>query len=82
MVAEPARENLRQPGLDADEADADRVVLSAVPPADSSMVPMPEPEVRDAPDSGAIHWHTQLEPGLASDEAPPGAPGGPDVVHP
>jgi len=77
MAAGLTPENLRQPALDAGETDADRVVLS-VPPADSSMVPMPEPEVRDAPDSGAIHWHTQLEPGLASEDA---APGGPDVVQ-
>ena len=71
MAAGLPSENLRQPALDAGETDADRVVQS-VPPADSSMVPMPEPEVRDAPDSGAIHWHTQLEPGLGSEDAGPG----------
>ena len=81
MVAELTPENLRHPALDNGETDADRVVLSAVPPADSSMVPMPEPEVRDAPDSGAIHWHTQVEPGLAAEDAAPGAPGGLDVGH-
>jgi hypothetical protein len=42
------------------------------------MVPMPEPEVRDAPDSGAIHWQTQLEPGLAPEDA---VPGGSDVAQ-
>lgn len=76
MVAERTPENLRQPALDAGDRDADRVVLS-VPRDDSSMVPMPEPEVREAPDSGAIHWHTQLEPGLAPEDA---APGGRDAV--
>ncbi len=80
MVAESTPQNVWQPALDAGETDADRVVLSEPPAADSSLVPMPEPEVRGAPDSGAIHWHAQLEPGLASDEAP-GAPGGPDGVH-
>jgi hypothetical protein len=79
MVADLTPENLRQPAMDARDTDADRVVLSAVPPADSSMVPMPEPEVRDAPDSGAIHWHTQIEPGLAPEDA---APGGADLVQP
>jgi hypothetical protein len=82
MVAELTPENLRQPALHDGETDADRVVLSAVSPADSSMVPMPEPEVRGAPDSGAIHWHTQIEPGLPPAEAAPGAPGGVDAVHP
>ena len=79
MVADLTPENLRQPAMDARDTDADRVVLSAVPSADSSMVPMPEPEVRDAPDSGAIHWHTQIEPGLAPEDA---APGGADLVQP
>ena len=81
MVAELTPENVRQSALDAGETDADLVVLP-VPSADTSMVPMPEPEVRDAPDSGAIHWHTQLESGLAADEAAPGAPGAPDAAHP
>ena len=31
--------------------------------------PMGEPEVRRAPDAGAIHWHTQLEPGIPADES-------------
>ena len=79
MVADLTPENLRQPARETHDTDADRVVLSAVPPADSSMVPMPEPEVRDAPDSGAIHWHTQIEPGLAPEDA---APGGADLVQP
>jgi len=79
MVADLTPENLRQPAMDAGDTDSDRVVLSAVTPADSSMVPMPEPEVRDAPDSGAIHWHTQIEPGLAPEDA---APGGVDLVQP
>jgi len=78
MVSELTPENMRQPAMDAGDTDADRVVRSALPPADSSMVPMPEPEVRDAPDSGAIHWHTQIEPGLAAEDA---APGSPDVVQ-
>jgi hypothetical protein len=78
MVAELTPENLRQPTMDVGDTDAERVVLSTVPPADSSMVPMPEPEVRDAPDSGAIHWQTQLEPGLAPEDA---APGGSDVAQ-
>ena len=78
MVSELTPENMRQPAMDAGDTDADRVVRSALPPADSSMVPMPEPEVRDAPDSGAIHWHTQIEPGLAAEDAPPGSP---DVVQ-
>jgi len=81
MVAELTPDNLRQPRMDAGDTDAERVVLSTVPPADPSMVPMPEPEVRDAPDSGAIHWHTQVESGLASEDAAPGAPGGLDVGH-
>ena len=25
---------------------------------------MPQPEVREAPDAGAIHWHEQVEPGI------------------
>lgn len=79
MVADLTPENLRQPAMETRDTDADRVVLSAVPPADSSMVPMPEPEVRDAPDSGAIHWQTQIEPGLAPEDA---APGDADLVQP
>ena len=31
--------------------------------------PMVEPEVRRAPDAGAIHWHTQLEPGIPPEES-------------
>ena len=31
--------------------------------------PMAEPEVRTAPDAGAIHWHAQLEPGIPADES-------------
>ena len=33
--------------------------------------PMAEPEVRTAPDAGAIHWHAQLEPGIPADESDP-----------
>ena len=77
MVADSTPENLKHPALGEGGTDADRVVLSEVSPADSSMVPMPEPEVRDAPDSGAIHWHTQVEPGLASEDSAPGAPSEP-----
>ena len=25
---------------------------------------MPQPEVRDTPDGGGIHWHEQVEPGI------------------
>ena len=48
MVAELTPDNLRQPRMDAGDTDAERVVLSTVPPADPSMVPMPEPEVRQS----------------------------------
>ena len=35
--------------------------------------PMAEPEVRTAPDAGAIHWHAQVEPGIPADESDPNA---------
>lgn len=55
---------VQHPALPEGGVDADRVVLSSDVSVSSMSAGMPEPDVREQPDAGAIHWHAQVEPGI------------------
>jgi hypothetical protein len=66
MTESPRLED--EPDVAADrEADADQPHAEG-PVSTGDGEPLAEPEVRTAPDEGAIHWHTQLEPGIPPEE--------------
>ncbi|SFR93515.1 hypothetical protein SAMN04487846_0812 [Microbacterium sp. cf046] len=69
MADEIPRESLRQPALPQDAVDEDRVVITHEQIGGPPDLRMPEPEVRDSPDAGAIDWHEQIEPGLPAQPA-------------
>lgn len=68
MIPHMPSESFRRPGLAEGGVDPDRIVVSAKQ-VNSYGVRMPQPDVRDAPDAGAIHWHEQIEPGIPHSQA-------------
>lgn len=63
-MSDKSRVRVRRPRLSDGAIDPDRVVLHAGEVTGAIAVRMPEPEVRDRMDVGAIHWNEQVEPGL------------------
>lgn len=51
-----------RPELPEDKVGPDGIVIPSEEVVDSGDVRMPPPDVREAPDAGAIAWHEQIEP--------------------
>lgn len=62
MVPKTPSESFQHPELPKDKADPEAIVIPAEQVGDAGDVRMPPPDVREAPDAGAIHWHEQIEP--------------------